>query len=295
MKLRVRPRLWYTILLLVAAVVLAASAQAGERGALFKLTNGKHSMMLFGGLPAGTPDFYPLEPRLAKAMDEASVLVVQYDIREQLFQPQAYRAGLMRQANDQSPVLPDAVQARVARVLQRAGLPPAMASTLKPRGVPVVMGFLRGFKQGYRLALATDIELLQQAEKRKLPVLELESASDQANLLDRLDAAQLTSLMSDYLAEEESGQAAHRWERLTYAWRVADRAGLMALAVEPEHRDLVQKLLKEKRHAQMADKLVDLINTRDKIFTTVGVLHLYGPGSLPEQLRERGIFVEQLY
>jgi hypothetical protein len=295
MKPFARTRLWCAALLLGAASLWASAAGAAERGALFKLSNGRHTMYLFGGLPAGTADFYPLEPRLAQALDEASALVVQTDIREQLFQPQAYRDSLMRQPGAATAPLPERLQPRVERVLQRAGLPSHMASTLKPWGVPVVMGFLRGFKQGYRLAFATDIELLQQVGQRKLPVLELENASEQASMLDRLELAQMERLMSDYLADEESGNAAQRWNRLAYAWRVADKAGLMALAVEQDSHDFVQKVLKDKRHALMAAKLTDLIHTRDKIVATVGVLHLYGPGSVPEQLRERGISVEQLY
>jgi hypothetical protein len=49
------------------------SAQSGdlgdrtERGALFKVSSGGHTMHLFGTIHVGLPGFYPLEPRVADA------------------------------------------------------------------------------------------------------------------------------------------------------------------------------------------------------------------------------------
>ena len=55
---------------------LALPASALQRGALFKVTAAGHSMLLFGTMHVGLPEFYPLEPRLAQAIANASTLAL---------------------------------------------------------------------------------------------------------------------------------------------------------------------------------------------------------------------------
>src|SRR4051794_23511472 len=70
----------------------APAAMAAERGALFRVGLAGHTMYLFGTLHVGLPEFYPLEPRIAGALAEASTLALEIDPA----QPQAELARSLR-------------------------------------------------------------------------------------------------------------------------------------------------------------------------------------------------------
>jgi uncharacterized protein len=66
------------IVVFLSLLMLALpSAWAAERGALFKVSGSGHTMYLFGTMHVGLPEFYPLEPRIATAVQNASALALE--------------------------------------------------------------------------------------------------------------------------------------------------------------------------------------------------------------------------
>src|SRR4051812_44851267 len=68
------------IVVFLSLLCLTAGAAFGaDRGALFKVSGSGHTMYLFGTMHVGQPGFYPLEPRIADAVKNASTLALEID------------------------------------------------------------------------------------------------------------------------------------------------------------------------------------------------------------------------
>lgn len=281
--------------LLFAAALPAA---ATDRGALFKVTGGGHSMYLFGTMHVGLAEFYPLEPRIAQAVAKASTLALEVD--PQL--PPAVVAKAMHDYGMAGPgaTLPPALAARLASVLARAGMDPAALAPLKPWLVAMVLSLNEYAALGYRADLAVDAHLAALARSDKVRVVELESMDAQMALFAALSDADQLRYLDDTLALIESGKQKEEVRQVVDAWRRADQGALDALAVRVENDTtyagrFVQKVLLAGRNGALADKLLQLLAKEDNTVAAIGVLHLIGKQSVPVLMRAKGVSVERVY
>ena len=289
------------VILLLLASLTMAPAWASDRGALFKVSAGGHSMLLFGTMHVGKPEFYPLEARLATAVEKASVLALEIDPTQD---PTVVAAAMLRHgmyAPDAThPPLTPAMQARLEHALALAHLPPAMVANMKPWLVATLLGLAEYIAQGYSSELAVDTKLAQMARAAKVPLLELESVEAQLALFNGLSEADQLAFLDEGLAMAESGKEHREAMRVVAAWANADRAGLDAIAADvAADRTLsgrfMQDVLLDGRNGALADKLAALLARQDKAVAAIGVLHLVGQHSVPVLLRARGVTVERIY
>jgi uncharacterized protein YbaP (TraB family) len=288
------------ILLLLASFTMPA-AWATDRGALFKVSAGGHSMLLFGTMHVGKAEFYPLEPRLAQAVAAAPVLALEIDPTQD---PAVVAAVMQRHgvygSGAARPVLPAALQARLARALAQAGIPAAMVADMKPWLVATVLGLAEYNALGYSTALAVDMQLAQMARAAKVPLLELESVEGQLALFNGLSSADQLTFLDEGLTLAETGKERDEALRVVTAWGSADVAALDAIAVDvAADRTLsgrfMQDVLLAGRNGALADKLAALLARQDRAVAAIGVLHLVGAHSVPALLRARGLAVERIY
>jgi uncharacterized protein YbaP (TraB family) len=276
----------------------ALPASALDRGALFKITGSGHSMYLFGTMHVGLPEFYPLEPRIAQAVANASTLALEID-------PQLPPAVLAKAMSDYgvarpSVALPPALAARLAPVLAKAGIDAATLAPLKPWVVAMVLGLNEYAALGYRADLAVDSHLATLARAAKVKVIELESIDAQMALFSKLSNGEQLRYLDDTIALIESGQQRAEVRQVVDAWRRADQAALEALAVRVELDTtyagrFVQQVLLEGRNGPLADKLLELLAKEDHAVAAIGVLHLLGKHSVPVLMRAKGVTVERVY
>lgn len=289
------------VVLLLLACLTMAPAWATDRGALFKVSAGGHSMLLFGTMHVGKPEFYPLEERLAKGVEHASVLALEIDPTQD---PAGVAAAMQRQgmyAPDAAhPALAPALQARLEHALAQAHIAPALVANMKPWLVATVLGLAEYLSQGYRSELAVDVKLAQMAHAAKVPLLELESVDAQLALFNGLSEADQLSFLEEGLTMGETGKEHREAMRVVAAWASADRAALDAIAADvAADRTLsgkfMQDVLLDGRNGALADKLAALLARQDKAVAAIGVLHLLGQRSVPALLRARGVTVERIY
>lgn len=274
-------------------------AWAAERGALFKLSGSGHVMYLFGTIHVGLPEYFPLEPRIAGALAEASAVVLEID---PLADPGAMAKIVATQTVRDATTgpMPAGLQSRLDKALRAAYIDPAMVTNLKPWVIASALTLNEFALQGGRVDYSVDLHLAKLAHERKIPVIELESVEAQFAMFNSLTPAQQWEFLDDTVGMIESGHEKDEVMQIVRAWSRADRAGLDAIAVEAEQDTsisgrFVQKVLLEERNGPMADKLVALLAKQDKVVAAVGVLHLVGKLSVPAQLRARGITVERIY
>jgi len=284
--------------LLLLLMVVSAPAWAAERGALFKISGGGHSLYLFGTMHVGRPDFYPFEKRLDAALAKAPVLALEID--PGLSPEVAARAMQKYAAAPPGMSTPPALAPRLAAALAAQGIPAEALASFKPWLVATVLSVGEFTRLGYSQADAVDVRLASLARERKVKVIELESVDSQMALLNSLSLEQQWAFVDETLKQMASGEAAREAREIANAWATADRKGLEAIAARVAADDSVggrftREVLLDGRNGALADGIAALLAKSDHSVAAIGVLHLIGKGSVPERLAKKGLTVERIY
>ena len=297
--------LWFTAGLapLAAQAQVPGSAAAPNRGALFRIGQGDHVAWLFGTIHVGAPDFYPLEPRLTKALHEADVLALEID---PLGPPEAIARAVREHGLYQdgrgpaSAELPAAYRSRLERLLRQYGIGPQAVAPMKPWMIASLLAVREFEAQGYQADLAVDAWLARQAHARGQKVVELESVDGQMALFGRMPAADQALFLRESIDAIEDREQADDARAIVQAWRQADGAALDRIAAKTAadttySARFVNQVLLAQRNPALADGIAALLKNQRRSVTAIGVLHLVGAGSVPELLRGRGLQVERIY
>jgi uncharacterized protein YbaP (TraB family) len=277
----------------------AEQGAAPNRGALFKVQQGGHTLYLFGTIHVGAKDFYPLEPRLAGFLEQAPVLALEID---PLGDPQKLARAVQQHglAAKGAPLLAPAWRQRLERLLKQYNIEPAAVAAMKPWLVASLLTVSEFAAQGYEASLAVDAHLAQQAHDAGQKIVELESADGQMALFDKMTASEQLVFLQEAIEGIEDKEQADQAREIAEAWRNADGKALEALALKAEQDTsfsgrFMQKVLLDGRNPTLADGMVKLMARENNSVAAIGVLHLVGKASVPELLRKRGLSVERIY
>ena len=290
------------IVVFLSLLCLATGAAFGaDRGALFKVSGSGHTMYLFGTMHVGQPGFYPLEPRIADAVKNASTLALEIDPTDD---PAAV-AGALQAYGVAAPgtgieQMTPTLKARLDKALAKAGIEPAVVARFKPWLVATVLAMAEYASQGYRADLSVDAHLAQLAHASKVPVIALESAASQMGLFSRLSGPEQLRFLEETIDLIESGKQDAEVRQIVEAWRTADKAAFDAIAERTASDTsvsgkFVKTVLLDERNVVIADKLAGLLQRVDHSVAAIGVLHLVGSKSVPALMKARGLTVERVY
>lgn len=280
-----------------ASTQVAQTAQ--KRGALFRVTQGKNTLYLFGTIHVGKPEFFPLEPQVLQAIGQASKIALEIDPANAAAMQQMMAQYGMLPAGTSLTLAP-ALQARLEAVLKKQGVPFSAIAQCKPWLVTVLLSLNEYSARGLQSSLGIDAHLSDLARAQKKPLVELESVRDQLALFGELPMADQIRFLDDTLADIEGPRAAQKINQLVNAWSVASIEGLNAVAQEVAEEDsfsgrFFREALLQGRNPRLANGIEKLLKSERHSFAGIGALHLLGPGSVPALLRQRGYVVERVY
>lgn len=284
-----------------AAAPGAANNDAPRRGALYRISDGRHTLHLFGTIHVGAPDFYPLESRIMRAIDQASTLALELDPQNAgALQAAVARHGLYPDGRRYEQELAPELARRTTAALRRYQLPAERLQNFRPWMLATALTVQEYASGGYKPELAVDSYLAGAVRAHGGKVIELESAERQMSVFSRLDAAQQAQFLGDTLDELDDADLARKLDELVGAWRRADSGGFaQALREMGDDKSFASRFtrhaLLDERNPGLADGIAALLAGQDKAVAAIGILHLVGPGSVPELLKHKGLQVEQLY
>lgn len=284
-----------------AATPAETSPPAPPRGALYQVSDGRHTLLLFGTIHVGAPDFYPLEPTLQQALTTTPVLALELDPQNAAaMQSAVQRHALYPAGQHLLDQLDPALRQRTETTLQRFGLSPESVQQMRPWMLAMALTVQEYVRHGYRTDLAVDSHLAATVRAHGGKIVELESAERQMSLLSQLTPAQQGQFLADTLQELDDADLTRKLDRLVGAWRRADSAGFAAALQEMQQDDsftsrfAVDTLLR-KRNPGLAAGITELLSEHDHAVAAIGILHLVGPDSVPALLAKKGLQVTQLY
>ncbi|MBA5689521.1 TraB/GumN family protein [Rugamonas apoptosis] len=282
-------------------VAIAAAAASPRHGALYRVSHEGRTGYLYGTIHVGQGDDTLMAPEAARALADASSVVVELDIRSNdAFQTALGKHGMYGDGDSIVHHVSPATLRQLVQALARAGIPLRDVERYKPWLIGNLLQGLELDRNGYRRSGAAEYVLLAAAKRQDKTVRELESADYQLAMFDALDAAQQEQYLRENLADLEDGNALKRSRDLIEAWRAADSpridAALHAFtAGSSVNATFMQTTLLGKRNPEMASAIERILQQDQVAFVGVGLLHLAGENGLPQLLKQRGYTIEQLY
>ena len=183
-------------------------------------------------------------------------------------------------------------KAKLAKVAEQYGIPPATLEPLKPWLVAVMLTVLQVQKAGYDPKAGVDHLLKAQAEKEGDKVMGLETVEQQLSLFSHISERDQAAFLDQTLDDAAEGVAL--LDRMAKAWSEGDNATLAEVVsgeMKKQAPDLYKKLIVD-RNIRWSEQVEEILRGSGVHQIAVGAGHLAGPDSLQAQLGKRGIKVE---
>lgn len=237
------------------------------------LSGGQH-LHLVGSIHMGTSGMSPLPPSLLKLLRNADALVVEADISgsESPFADLEIPPPLSERLND-------AQLAELTRVADELGVSLSMLETQPLWQIAMVLQATQAQRLGLRGEYGIDYQLLHAARARGLPIIELEGAQSQVELLRQLPDDGLL-LLDDTLTHWHTNA---RLLQVMVSWWLEtppanDKPELPATFSQSLYDVLMNERNRAWKHTLNALPAGHYV-------VAVGALHLYGEGNLPSLLK----------
>lgn len=273
---------------------VATGAAAADRGMLWELHKDGRRSWLYGTLHVGKPDWMRPGPRLAAALASSDVLALEIDPADPGLPP-----ALASAQPDGGWPLPAALLARLAEASERACLPPGALAAMPPILQATVLTMLDARWLGLDASYAQEHLLAMQARARSLPVVALETVSQQVQALSGQTPEQTQAQVVQTLDQLDDKRGRAVMARLATAWAAGDLQTLgdferwCACASTAQERAFLQRM-NDARNPQLADGIAARHAAGQWVFAAVGALHMTGPAGLPRLLAERGFRVQRV-
>lgn len=237
-------------------------------------------LMLLGSIHVGREDLYPLPKPVMQFLSSSDAIVVEADIHSspQLDYPN-------QQRTEQWLTKPQITQLK--HIAQKIELNPKTLLTLPPWRSAILLQYSQLKKLGYQVDLGIDHYLIERAQDEQIPVIGLESAQQQLDMLANSEDEGLNLLLS---AIEDFTTTPSRLKLLVQAWKNGNAKQLQRLSDAQSLPDTLQHTLLYERNQRWAKQLSDPDNftSGNRYLVVVGALHLLGPNNLLDYLEQHG-------
>jgi uncharacterized protein YbaP (TraB family) len=280
------------------ALFLASGFGARAANYLWEVSSLTNRVYLFGTVHAGKKDWYPLDPAIEQAFNDAKVLAVEADILDVESMRKSASAATYKPPDTLKDHVVAVDYARLTKLLPRYGIGEHEMDAMKPFIAVSVLVFTEWARLGFTPTYGVDAYFLRKAKAELKPIVELEGVDAQLKLIDSLTEAENRLIFEGTLTALETGLTDRQIDGMVKAWKEGDPAAMLEVAKKYDEdvagaRDFEEKFVWS-RHDAMVERIEGFLNkSRDSTFVAVGALHLAGPRGLVEMLRKRGYLVKQ--
>ncbi|WP_435954850.1 TraB/GumN family protein [Dryocola sp. BD626] len=237
---------------------------------------GDRHLHLVGSIHMGTRDMAPLAQPLIEKLRAADALIVEADISESgsPFTHVAEEISLEQRLS------PEDWQ-RVTALAQELGISLESIDSQPAWQIALVLQAHQAQRLGLRPDYGIDFQLLEAAKAMSVPVIELEGAQSQIDLLTQLPEGGMP-LLQDTLTHWHTNA---RLLQMMIGWWLESPPPQEKITLPNTFGDELYDVLMHQRNRQWLTFLNQL--PAGRYVVAVGALHLYGEGNLPELLKNR--------
>lgn len=279
----------------LASFFVLTSAALAE-SSVWKVTRGGNTLYLGGTSHVLRQSDFPLPAEFETAYAASSILYFETDVarlKSAEMQQVVLTRGMITDGSTLEKVLTPEAWKTVVAYCQKAGLPVAQFSRMKPWLFTVMVAALELQKLGLSLE-GVDAHYHQKATGAGRKTGELEAFDQHINYLTQLGAGHESEMIVSSL--DEVSEIPEKLNGMLTAWKSGNLAQIdqLMLAEMREKYPSIFKALLVERNDQWLPKLDAMLKTSEVEFVLVGVGHMAGKEGLIARLRERGCTIEQI-
>jgi uncharacterized protein YbaP (TraB family) len=285
----------FRLLPFFAGLVFSASVASAE-SSVWKVTRGGNTLFLGGTSHVLRPTDFPLPAEFETAFHASSKLYFETDVarlKSPEMQQIVLTRGMITDGSTMEKLLTPAAWKAVVAYCQKAGLPVAQFSRMKPWLFTVMIVAFELQKLGLSLE-GVDVHYHQKAVAAGKKTGELEAFERHMEYLVHLGDGHESEMIASSI--EEVDEIPQKLNDLLSAWKSGNLArleDLMVTELREKYPAIFKKLLVERNEAWLP-KIEEMLKTPEVEFVLMGVGHLAGKEGLHARLRERGYTVEQI-
>jgi hypothetical protein len=257
-------------------------------------------MYMFGSIHVGNEGLYPLPAYVMEAFAWADYLAVEVDVlafMADIDRVIAFEDMLLytdgRTAVDD---LGDALYAQISAIFAQVGVPWGWFDEYVPHIWSEMLLEISLMQAGLDTEYGIDIFFIEEAYIRQMPVIEIETAEGQFEMMLGFSLPLQIFLLQD--AADNFDQGAAYITELFETWKRGDYAMLNHM-LKQDYGDMPAHLLNEYMTAMLTERDINMAAAARrymadglKVFYVVGAAHLIGDGSVIDILRSEGYSVE---
>jgi len=254
-------------------------------------------LYLFGSIHFEIESAPQFAAEIEAAYTRSDELVVEIDVSDAAgseFATGTDARGLLEPPTKLADVLSPRTLERLEQYLLERGLPFSFVEGMKPWYVTNLLVLMELREGGYEAEHGVDRHFIQRSGGK--PIVELETASEQLDVLDRLPPQIQDSMLWDALNRSPDFDRAT--DQLIAAWRRGDERTLQELVFRPIREDADFELFYDsiffRRNEAMAWRLAELASDGKMRFAVVGAGHMLGPRGIPSLLCDRRFEVRRV-
>jgi len=263
---------------------------------LWKIENGNNTVYLLGSIHLLRESDYPLPPAIESAYDTAQVVVFETHL-DSADSPAAQvkfaSLGLLAEGATLGEVLSDSSYSLIRLLAVEVGMDIRVIERFKPWAAALILSLQKMSQLGIDPAWGLDRHFFKRAKKENKEILALETIDFQIEMLNTLSEPDQERFLKHTF--EEFAHLEQEMPRLIRAWRDGDNdetAELLSAGFDG-YPELFERLIKSRNENWMS-RLEALMRKHEDVLVVVGLGHLVGEHGLVQQLRARGVPVEQL-
>ena len=275
-------------------------SKAGAKPSVWSLESPRGNIVLLGSIHVGNNSFYPFDPLIEQAFNEAASLVVELDttalnnveVAKAMRELGMYSEKQVQSGEGLSSVLSTEAELALTKFClgkSKIHCPPQrQMEAMRPWFLALHFANAMLASSSFDPHFGVDTYFLKKASDKT--IVELETFYQQMKTFSDLDAKSQSDFLLQTLSEFNDSSALI--EQLVDAWRVGDDDGLQSLVLSPlvslpEGKAIYQALF-QRRNQAMVDKLMLHMQPGQTLFVVVGAGHLLGDDGLVRLLNTQG-------
>lgn len=275
-------------------VLLLIAGQSYADALVWEATKGEHKVIVAGTIHLLKPADYPLSDEYPQAFAESDTLVFETDmatVQDPAFATKMTQMMLLPAGESLQTKLSPEVYQRLSAYAQENSFPLAQLQTFEPAFVALNLTIMEMQKLGF--AEGVDARYTRMANEQGKELTWLETPDEQLQFLQAmtdLDADNFMRYTLDDLADLPK-----LMDDMVKAFKTGDDQALFELGGEPMQdysQDLYNTILRDRNRAWIAH-VNEFVQTPETEMIMVGALHLVGPDSVIEMLRQEGYEVKR--
>ncbi len=283
------------VLLITLALLFVPGVCALAGNTLWRIDSENNTVYILGSIHCLKSSDYPLSPVVEKAFTDSQVLVFEADLEEgsgPKMQQLLLQKGMLSEGSLRT-LLGEKTWQLASKRMEKTGVPIQTFAMFKPWLFAMTLVAMELQKLGYDPKYGVDHHFYFKAKDEGKPVIALESAEFQIDLLAQMKQKQQVEFVRQTLKELDVIEK--EVTKMVEVWKKGDLNSLEEMILESfkEFPELKKTLLLN-RNRTWVEKIENFLNGDKTYLVVVGSAHLAGKDSVVDLLEKKGYSLKNL-